>query len=277
MNVFEIVTEKILDELRKGVVPWKKPWRTGFAQNWESKRPYTGINLFLVPSGEYATFNQIKKAGGHIKKGEKGWLIVFWKMLDVKEEGEENGPKKKIPYLRYYNVWEINTQCEGLESKGIEYKHDPIPEAEAIVLGYENKPVIVGAGDAWYNPALDKIGCPTLNFFTKKEEYYTTMFHEMTHSTGHPSRLNRFGIESGVLRGEAYSKEELVAEMGAAILAGHCGISNETIQHSASYIHNWLNVLKGDPKMVVCAASKAQAAVNFILGRREEHATQEDE
>lgn len=276
MNVYEIVTEKILNQLRQGTVPWHQSWREGFTQNWESRRPYTGINLFLVPRGEYATFKQIEKAGGRIKKGERAWLLVFWKMLDVEDENQEK-KTKKIPYLRYYNVWEINTQCEGLESRWVDVKHNPIEEAEAIVTGYKNAPPIRKSGDAWYNPPKDVIGVPDINMFENAESYYSTLFHEMTHSTGHPSRLSRFDINTACFRGEAYSKEELVAEMGAVFLSGHCGISNEkTFNNSASYVNAWLNTLKGDPKMVVCAASKAQMAVNHILGGKNNETREDD-
>lgn len=275
MNVYEIVTEKILEQLRKGVVPWHKPWKDGFAQNWETRRPYTGINAFLLPKGEYATFNQITKAGGRIKKGEKAWIVVFWKMLDKKnEEGEV---EDKIPLLRYYHVWEINSQCEGLESRFVVKHHHPIEEAEAIVRGYQNSPLLKLAGDAWYNSKTDTIGIPPIDRFEDPESYYCTLFHEMTHSTGHPSRLRRFGIEVASFKGEDYSKEELVAEMGSALLAGLCGIDTEkTFNNSASYIHAWLNTLKRDSKLVVCAASKAQAAVNFIRGGKDDVA-QENE
>jgi antirestriction protein ArdC len=267
MTVYEIVTEKILESLRNGVAPWKKPWNGAGARNWETQRSYSGINVFLLEPGEYATFNQIQKAGGRIKQGEKGHLVVFWKLLE-KGKAHEDDKSEKVPLLRYYRVWEIG-QCEGLKSKAKVAEHDPIPEAEAVAAGFKDAPRITPSGSAWYRPEEDKVGCPDICNFKQREEFYCTLFHELVHSTGHPSRLGRFVSGVAAFGGERYSKEELVAEMGAAMLCGHCGLSPATIENSAAYVGNWLAVLKNDPKMVVQAAAKAQAAANYILGVKE--------
>jgi antirestriction protein ArdC len=139
-SVYEIVTNKIIEQLEKGVVPWRKPWINGGAVNWKTQKPYRGINAFLLESGEYATFTQIQEAGGKVKKGAKSQIVVFWKWLE--KEDEESGEVEKIPYLRYYRVFEINTQVEGLESKRKEktFDHDPIEKAEKIFKGYMNAP-----------------------------------------------------------------------------------------------------------------------------------------
>lgn len=266
MTVYEIVTEKILESLRNGVAPWKKPWNGAGARNWETQRSYSGINVFLLEPGEYATFNQIQKAGGRIKPGEKGHLVVFWKLLEKKgSEVGDDDRADRVPLLRYYRVWEIS-QCEGLKNRAKVTEHAPIPEAETVVSGFKNAPRIVSSGAAWYRPEEDKVGRPDLGHFKEAAEYYCTLFHELVHSTGHPSRLGRFVSGVAAFGSERYSKEELVAEMGAAMLCGHCGLAPATIENSAAYVGNWLAVLKNDPKMVVQAAAKAQAAANHILG-----------
>ncbi|MBT2758777.1 DUF1738 domain-containing protein [Mesobacillus foraminis] len=271
-SVYEIVTEKVMEELERGVVPWRKPWINGGAVNWKTQKPYRGINTFLLEAGEYATFKQIQEAGGKVRKGEKSHIVVFWKWLET--EDEESGKIEKIPYLRYYRVFEINSQVDGLESKRKEqsFDHDQIRKAEGIYKGYVNSPDYTFLpGRAVYYPTIDKINCPPLKDFLKGEEYYSNLFHEMIHSTGHKSRLARPGVttQNVAFGDEVYSKEELVAEMGAAMLCGVAGIDNSTIENSASYIHSWLRSLKEDHRLVIQAAAQAQKAADHILGLEE--------
>lgn len=270
--MYEIVTEKVMEELEKGVVPWRKPWINGGAVNWKTQKAYRGINVFLLESGEYATYKQIQEAGGKVRKGEKSHIVVFWKWLE--KEDEESGKVERIPYLRYYRVFEINSQVDGLESKRKEtsFDHDPIGKAEEIYKDYINAPdYTFYSGKAVYYPTLDKINCPPLKDFPKVEEYYSTLFHEMVHSTGHKNRLARSGVttQDVAFGDDVYSKEELVAEMGAAMLCGVAGIDNNTISNSASYIHSWLRSLKEDSRLVVQAAAQAQKAADYILGEEE--------
>ncbi|MED3563969.1 ArdC family protein [Bacillus xiapuensis] len=270
MNVYEIVTERILEQLEKGVIPWRKPWTNANAVNWVTQKPYRGINTMLLEPGEYATFKQIKDAGGKVKKGEKSQIIVFWTWLE--KEDKNTNEIEKIPYLKYYRVFEINTQVEGLNSKRDteEYKHNPIEEAEKIFKGYINSPSYsYNPGQAYYLPGRDHINVPPLKDFKIADEFYSTLFHEMVHSTGHNSRLKRSGIiEKASFGDEVYSKEELVAEMGAQMLCTVSGIDNSTIENSASYIQSWLRALKeeGNTKLVVQAAAQAQKASDYILG-----------
>ncbi|XEC97036.1 ArdC family protein [Paenibacillus tarimensis] len=267
-KVYDIVTDRIISELEKGVVPWRKPWIGGGAVNWKTQKPYRGINTMLLEPGEYATFKQVTEAGGKVKKGEKGNMVVFWKWLEV--ENEESGETEKVPYLRYYTVFNIETQCEGLKSKRKEmtFDHDPIEEGEKIVKGYMNSPETrFQSGKAYYAPSMDYIGMPPLKDFLDPHSFYSVFFHEMVHSTGHKSRLNRSGITQVAAFGsETYSKEELVAELGAAMLCGVAGIDNHTIEQSASYIQSWLRALKDDKKLIVHAAAQAQKAADYILG-----------
>jgi antirestriction protein ArdC len=268
-NIYEKVTEKIMEKLKSGVIPWRKPWINGAAVSWETQKPYRGINAMLLDPGEYATFLAIKKAGGKVKKGEKSQIIVFSERKPVKdkETGELTGEMYTV--FKQYLVFEINTQCEGMKSKRaqqIVIDHDPIAEAEKIVHGFDGAPIRFAPGRAFYRPSEDFISVPEINDYPIAGEYYSTLFHEMIHSTGHPKRLNRPGVANfDTFGSEQYSKEELVAEMGAAMLCGVSGIDNSTLDNSASYIAAWLKKLSDDPKLVMQAAGQAQKASDLIL------------
>ena len=269
MTVYEIVTSKILEKLEQGKIPWRQPWDNNGAVNWNSQKPYRGINALLLDPGEYATFTQIEKAGGKVKKGQRAQIAVLWKFgNEIDKDGNETG--KKTAWMRYYNVFNIETQCEGLTSrrKVIERNNDPIQAAEQIKEGYKDCPHVTFApGRAFYKPAQDIISIPHINDYKNPAEYYSTMFHEMAHSTGHTSRLNRAGVTGIAAFGsETYSKEELVAEITAAMLCGVTGIENSTIDNSAAYIQSWSRKLKDDPKLIVTAASQAQKAADYIQG-----------
>ncbi len=270
-SVYEIITERIMEKLHQGEIPWRKPWNSYPAVNWVTQKPYRGINQLLLEPGEYLTWNQVKKAGGRVKKGAKSEIVTFWKMMhfDDDEDDEGNPKLKRIPFLRYYRVFNIR-DCEGLESKQkVEtFDHDPIEEAEKVIEGYRDCPPITFApGRAFYRPSADTISLPDKSDFGKVEEFYSTLFHEAVHSTGHESRLNRPGIvKLAAFGGHEYSKEELIAEVGAAMLCGQAGIEQETLDNSTAYIQSWLEALQGDNKMIVQAASAAQKAADYILG-----------
>ncbi|ALP39401.1 antirestriction protein (plasmid) [Paenibacillus sp. IHB B 3084] len=269
-DVYELVTKRILDMLAAGVAPWRQPWVVGGAVNWKTQKPYRGINTMLLDSGEYATFKQIKEAGGRVKKGAKAQPIVFWKWLELEDEDSAEDEPKKIPYLRKHAVFNIQTQCEGLQSKRQEltFQHDPIAAAEAIINGYAGgPPTSLVSGRAFYRPKTDRISVPPLQDYPKAEEYYSVRFHEMVHSTGHRKRLNRPGIEQfGEFGDHNYTKEELIAEMGAAMLCATSGIDNSTIENSAAYIDSWNRKLKQEPMWIIQAAGLAQKAADHILG-----------
>ncbi len=282
MNVYDLVTEKILKKLEAGIIPWRIPWtQTKGAVNWKTQMSYRGINAMLLDPGEYATFLQVKEAGGLIKKGAKGQIVVFWQKDYTKKhvvKDEKTGEEKKIkvyverdvPFIKYSTVFEINTKVEGLVSKRNEetFDNDPIEQAEKIIEGYKDcPPVTFAPGKAFYRPSTDTISVPELSDFIKKEEYYSTNFHEMVHSTGAKKRLNRSGItEVAAFGSEIYSKEELIAEMGAAMLCGVAGIENYTIENSAAYIKSWMRKLKDDSHLIVTAAGAAQKAADYIRG-----------
>lgn len=272
ISVYEIITNKIIDQLEKGIIPWRMPWsKNGLARNWKTQRPYRGINAMLLAPGEYLTFKQVQEAGGKVKKGAKGQTVVFWKFPKDQEEGEavQVEDQKRAPILRYYNVFRID-DTEGIESKtiGEEWNHDPIQEAERIAASYQNGPSISFApGKAFYRPSADQVSIPSLSDYRQPEEYYSTLFHELAHSTGHHSRLNRTGVvASNGFGSEIYSEEELVAEMAAAMLCGVARIENVTLENSAAYIGSWIRKLKSDPKMIIKAGSAAQKAADWIQG-----------
>lgn len=288
MNVYEVVTNKILEQLENGVIPWKKPWRCEPPCNLVSGKEYRGINPFLLASQGYGsrywvTFNQANKLGGHVRKGEKSSIVTFWNIGEEKiirnSEGKER--KSKPILLRYYSVFNIE-QTEGIADKlGLGNAGPRIPNIEAcesIVSAMPNAPAMQQDARACYRPSTDTVGMPSKALFHSSEEYYSTLFHELTHSTGHSSRVGRDGIEDIAAFGsESYSKEELVAEMGAAMLCGITGISPATIPNSAAYLKHWIDVLKGDSKLLVSAASQAQKACDYIRNTSANPNTQESE
>lgn len=281
-SVYEMVTERIINQLEQGIIPWEKPW-TGLADgayNRISKRSYSLINqLILKHDGEYATFKQWQDLGGKIRKGAKSEIVVFWKLLPV-EQKQEDGTiiKKNIPFLRYYNVFHIS-QVEGVEplEKKIRNDIEPIAEAEKILSDYitrENITFKNVVGDrAYYSPNQDMICLPLMEQFRDASEYYSTAFHEATHSTMKESRCNRAEDRKGKLvafGSDEYSKEELVAEIGSANILNMLGIeTKKSFRNSAAYIQNWLEVLKNDVKFIVSASSKAEKAVKYILNESE--------
>lgn len=270
-KIYEMITNQIIEKLEQGTIPWRKPWVNGVAVNWKTQKAYRGINTMLLDGGEYATFKQIKEAGGKVKKGSKSHLVVFWKLSKYKNKDEDTGEEeeKTVPLLRFYKVFKVGEQTEGIEPKRkeIEFKHDPIAEGEKIKDGYINPPKFTyNSGKAYYKPFTDVVNVPPLKDFGKAEEFYSTLFHEMVHSTGNIERLNREGIKGLASFGsETYSKEELIAELGASMLCGVAGIDNHTIENSAAYIQSWLNALKNDKTLIVSASQQAQKAVDYIL------------
>ena len=278
---YKVITAKILEKLEEGTVPWHQPWSTEMSKNLISKKEYRGINVFLLGSMGYAnpywlTYKQADQLGGHVRRGEKSTPVVFWKWMeknttDLNEDGE---PRiMNYPVLRYYKVFNLD-QCDDIPVEKIpalEVREDfhPIKEAEAVVRDMPHAPKIHnGSRQALYRPLTDSIEMPACELFGSDEEYYSTLFHELTHSTGHRSRLHRFNDEELAPFGSTdYSKEELIAEMGAAFLCGHCTIVNRTIDNSAAYIQGWLNRLRNDKKLVVLAGAQAQKAADCILAR----------
>lgn len=212
-----------------------------------------------------------------VRRGEKGTEITLWIQIYVEEIDEVTGRKsrKRIPYLRTYWVYnQDQVAAETLPAKfqpadpaDLPEEFDPIAEAEAIASGYTEVEVRHGGNRAYYSPRADFIGMPERHQFEGAEEYYSTLFHEMGHSTGHQSRLARPDLlEMHHFGDTSYSKEELVAEMTAAMLCGIAGIENETVDNSAAYLQGWLSKLESEPKWLIQAATKASEAADYIQG-----------
>ncbi|MFW6173864.1 MAG: ArdC family protein [Elusimicrobiota bacterium] len=279
-KIYQMVTDQIISKLEQGTAPWQKPWKGGSSYapvNLKSKKPYRGINIFLLGCAGYssrywASFKQVQQMGGKVKKGEKGHLCVFWKILSKKEH-DKNGEEveKNIPLLRYYKVFNLD-QVEGIEDPdgdNFVAEHNSIEAAQNIIENMPNKPKITyNEQRAYYRPSEDKVNIPKIESFVSSEEFYSTSFHELVHSTGHKSRLNRKEINQSFFGDQDYSFEELVAEFGSAFLCGESGIVNDVIDNSASYINSWKKKLSDNPKWVVQAAGKAQKAADYILDRK---------
>jgi len=304
-DVYQIVTDALLAKLEAGTIAWRKPWHEmGAPRNYVSGRFYSGINSFLlnmtgcVPY--FLTFKQAKALGGSIRQGAKSYPVIFFKMLTKKEGAATPAPTagqpaddKKVPLLQYYRVFSVE-DVVGVEIKLPEVvakpEHEPVAACEAVVANWSDKPKITHMQQrAYYSPLLDYVNMPKPESFHSAPEYYATLFHELGHSTGHPTRLNREGITEAIKFGsQNYAREELVAEMSAAFLCAFTGIAPQVIDNSAAYLVSWLGKLnpdqknavkdsdayrafwieklKEDKKLVVQAAAAAKKAAEYILG-----------
>lgn len=284
-DLYQEITDRIMAEMENGIIPWEKPWTgSNCAISHTSGKPYSLLNQMLLGKpGEYVTYKQALAEGGQVRKGEKSKFVVFWKWLekDTKDISgnvvlDENGNpmKDSIPFLKYYNVFHID-QCEGLAPKHeLHVNNDihPIETAQQVLDGYTSREGIkleyVEGDRAFYRPATDEIFLPLMEQFSTANGFYDTAFHECVHSTGHPKRLNRVMANAAAFGSEDYSKEELVAEIGACGVMHELGLETEkTFRNNVAYIQSWLKALKDDKRMIVSAAGRAEKAVNMILGR----------
>jgi antirestriction protein ArdC len=281
IDVYDIVTKRIIELLEAGTIPWHKPWaEAGLPANLLSKRPYRGLNVWLLLSLNYEqnlflTWDQLKKIGGSVKQGEHGHVVVFWKTIAKGEDLEQENGEKQTPVsiLRYYKVFNI-AQCTGIAESllpaKVERKNDPIVECESIIKGMPKSPLIFFKGKtAYYDIQKDEVVLPKLKSFTSSEGYYLTLFHELIHSTGHQSRLDRKSITGMAEFGDdLYTIEELIAELGACYLASFAGILHGEITNSAAYINGWLQKFKDDKRFIIQASGLAQRAVDFVLNHQ---------
>ncbi len=288
MNTYEVVTERIINLLEQGVIPWKRPWSAARApRNLVSKKIYRGVNFFLLSATKYVspywlTFRQTKELGGSVRKGEHGEIVIFWRVdrdtdpeSDADAQNIEECEKSRRRFvLRFYRVFNAG-QCELPQAvldklpKVESYQHDPIEAAERIIANMPNPPAIEYAGSkAFYSPSADRITLPPRELFINAEEHFGTWGHEAAHSTGHPKRLNRESIaEAAPFGSPVYAGEELIAELSAAYLCAEAGISPAVIENEAAYIEGWLAKLKSEKRLIVIAAARAQKAADYILGR----------
>ena len=289
-KVYQMVTDRIVEQMQNGIIPWHKPWHLAGSEedvaiNYVTRRPYSLVNQWLLMEpGEYLTFKQVTALNGKVKKGAKSRFVVFFTNVTYTERDKETGEEKEksYPLLRYYNVFRL-ADCEGIQSKierpeaGEVVELPLCDEADAAIDAYVfSQPTLSFQNDkpsdrAYYSPSEDRVVVPMRSQFDEMAEYYSTAFHELTHSTLTESRCNR--RQQGVVSffgSKSYSREELVAEMGAAMLCSNFGIDCEkAFKNSVAYLQSWVRELKNDAKAIVVAAGKAEKAVRYILGERE--------
>jgi antirestriction protein ArdC len=300
VDVYQLVTDRMVALLEKGIAPWRQPWNDGKCKgsrrsfdsfgpaNYVSNRSYSGINVWLLlgealdkgyGSRYWLTFNQARTLGGKVKKGEKATPVVFWKVLTKKVQDVVTGEweERKVFFLRYYNVFNIE-QTEGVREikRGVVAAPEETPEeivteempGLSLLTDYmsrESIPLYHGGNRACYSFA-DTISMPVAAAFDTPAHYVHTLAHEAVHSTGAKSRLNRFDMSAGqgIFGSESYSKEELVAEMGAAYLSAMAGTLDGIEENSAAYLHGWAKKIGEDKKLVVYAAAAAEKAARLI-------------
>ena len=288
-NIYEEVTNRLIEQMEQGLIPWRKPWVGGSAMaiSYATGKPYSLLNQMLMQPGEYITFNQCQKQGGKVRKGSKSSRVYLWKTITVNATDadgneildEDGNPKKKdIWILKGWNVFNLN-DCEGIEprwtSEAPAATAKPEEAAEKVLLDYVQREGIAlhrknPSAQAYYSPAMDLINLPCLSQYTEAAEYYSTAFHEATHSTGHPSRLNRFEStgKNAAFGSDEYSKEELTAEIGAACILHQLGIETPgSFKNSAAYLQGWLKKLKDDKRFIISASARAEKAVRLILNQ----------
>ena len=288
-TVYEIVTNRIIKKIQDAIdngtcLPWQQPWDSRNAPiNHTTLKAYRGVNLWLLEYGhEYVSWNQLCDLQKHnrdvkLRKGSKAHIVVYFSFKKgqkdvMNEHGVVEQKEIEIPFLRYYNVYDI-ADIDGLIPRRpqINYEHKPVEEAENLIQNYINREnglrlEFNDGNGAWYSPAMDVISVPSLNLFKSYSEYFSTLAHECVHSTGSSKRLNR--IKSTAFHSNDYSKEELVAEIGSCMLCAECGIDNQaTADNSIAYLKGWLSALQDDVKLIVTASSQAQKAADYILGR----------
>ena len=288
-NVYQMVTDRIIEQMGKGVIPWRRPWVGGgeLAISYTSRKAYSMLNQFLLGKpGEWLTWNQIQELKGKVRKGAKSRFVVFYHWVAEKDEqgnpvlDPDSGEQKQYPILKWYKVFHID-DTEGIESKTVLVTPNPdispVERAEGIINGYlareEGLRFINDrmSGKAYYSPSLDEVVVPMLSQYEVPEEYYSTAFHELTHSTMHESRCNRKSENKTASFGdEDYSREELVAEIGSAMLCNRAGLDSErAFKNSVAYLQSWLEALKNDNRMIVWAAGKAEKAARYILNEEQ--------
>lgn len=284
-TIYRMVTDTVMAALERGTVPWKQQWtaRGWLPTSMSTGKPYRGVNVFLLnmiaasrgySSPFWGTFKKITELGGQVRKGEKSTTVIFWKRLLVKDDTAPDGVKV-IYMLRYYRVFNA-CQADGLPDKFFPQPGDGaavahVAEYDAAIAAYlanggPKLQKIAGNVAAYSSPELDIVTLPLDSQFPTPAQRYEATGHELTHSTGHPDRLNRPGVVAFDHFGSGqYAQEELVAQMGAAMLNAVFGL-DVAHENSAAYIANWLQALRNDHKLVIKAAGEAQKAADLILG-----------
>ena len=283
-KAYEEITNKIIEQLKNGCVPWEQPWfGIRGARSYNTNKAYSFLNQLILggESGHFITWHQLNMLKGHLRKGSKGKRVFFWNTFDKAEENEK-GEKviRKIPYLKTYTVFNV-CDCEGLPQRWIPQdfiakNNKPIESAEKIAKDFLDREKIElkhnNVNEAYYSVRYDYINLPPLERFNSPENYAAVLFHEMVHASGHKKRLNRFreNDTSSSFGSPDYSREELVAQMGSSFLLKQVDMDNSrTLEQSAAYIQSWIAALKNDYSLIAIAASRAERAVEYILGTKE--------
>jgi antirestriction protein ArdC len=281
-SVAEIIVKQLIDTVdQTGLLPWQRPWTSAGRPRNVSGRPYRGINTLLLATAGYEdprwlTFRQAKELGGFVRAGEHGMPVVFWKQTIVSQQEDDEGEpitdERVVPVLRYYTVFNV-AQCEGLRLPPlVPWDPPPVHEMAEMILATIPQPPAIrydGGDRAYYDIRTDTIHVPSKAFFRSATDWYQTLFHELVHATGHPKRLNRDGISDFDHFGSGrYAREELIAEIGSAILLAEAGLS-PSVANSAAYLASWLKVLRSKRNEVIVAAGHADRAVSWLLERGE--------
>jgi antirestriction protein ArdC len=287
---YEDITNKLVKKIQEsGILPWHQPYfGHSNAVSYVTGKPYSWLNQWLIicqaegqadgQANEYLTWHQIQQHQAHLRKGCHGYRVYFWNTFEkVEIDNEGNRITKQIPYLKSYTVFSVN-DCEGIQPRWQRNRTgittiSPIKHAEELVTQYLTREKINLEhirNEAYYSVSRDTINLPSLSNHRSAEDYYATLLHECVHSSGHEKRLHRFksNDHSSPFGSPNYSREELVAEMGAAFLLNHLNIDNpSTFQQNAAYIQSWIRALQNDVSLIAIAAGKAEKAVQFILGQ----------
>ena len=277
-DIYQEVTDTIIQELENGVASWAKPWNgsNAFVQtSFASGKAYKGINRLILgmsatengyTSNKWVTYNQAKKLGGQVRKGQKSTPVILYKTIAVDEANKETGEaeSKSIPLMRTFNVFNID-QIDGIEdaektTQAVKTWND-LTHVENDIQATQADVRYTDENQAYYHTVSDYVAMPSKDQFDDAGAYYATLLHELTHWTGHKSRLDR--TNGKVFGDDAYAKEELVAELGSAFLCANYAITGK-LQH-ASYIKTWIAVLKNDKKLIFKASAAAQKASDLLL------------
>jgi antirestriction protein ArdC len=279
-DLHQLVTDQIIAKLQSGTIPWMHYADAPllFPRNLATGNPYRGVNIFLLSGTRYGspwwvTYNQALDLGGHVIKGEKSHHFIVRVVNWIVEE--EDGTRKTIQILKQYSLFNVE-QCEGLEKRLPTTEQTPkdsypVEDAEAIVSAMPDPPKIIldRVPRAYYVPSQDTVHMTERSVCVSNAAFYAGLFHELAHSTGHEKRLNRVEGGEWFSRGtRGYAKEELLAEMAAAMLCAEVGLFQEVVDNAAAYIEHWLIQLGQDNQLVVHAASRGQKAADWILNRQ---------
>lgn len=286
-DIKEAITNEIIQSLEETQSVWHKDWKCmGVPMSLSSKDyAYKGINFLILSlkqiakgytSSKWVTFKQCVKLGGEITKGEKSTMVTYYQRIEIVDK--ETQEKKTIPFLKYYNVFNIEqTSLKDRE----EYKEQDLNELDSTLINNEIELLInnydcgiqhIVQDRACYIPSLDKINMPVKEQFTNYHAYYATLLHEITHSTGHEKRLDRFNETKKIFKNskEDYAFEELVAELTSMFLLATYKVDNESIKdNNKAYIKGWLKALKSDKEYIFKASKYAQKAFEYVLNNKE--------